>query len=263
MTIGVSKVQTNPYSPSFSSYAEWKNDKLVRVQFPEQKLPPLAETVYNHFRAHIADSDFPCIGAKAALSGNFYRYGFYSKMNSAEATGGLAYDLWEYAREQAKFGTNYASFVACFAEPKVMDEQSWENLLWAQLQSLHELDRVHYNWDSTVSHNPEDANFSFSFAETGFFIVGLHDRSSRLARHFPWATLVFNAHAQFERLREQNQFERLQQTIRARELKLQGSLNPNLSDFGKQSEAKQYSGRAVEENWKCPFHAQIKETKTA
>jgi FPC/CPF motif-containing protein YcgG len=39
-----------------------------------------------------------------------------------------------------------------------------------------------------------------------------------------------------------------------RDLRLQGSLNPNLSDFGKKSDARQYSGRAVEANWKCPFH---------
>ena len=261
MTIGVSKAQTNPYAGTFSSYAEWRNDRLVPVFYPERRLSPLAETVHDQFRAHIADSDFPCIGAKAALGGNFYRYGFYTKVNSPEATDGLAHDLWEYAREQSKFGTNYATFIACFAEPVVADEQIWEDLLWAQLQSLHELDRAHYDWDSTVSRNPEDADFSFSFAETGFFIVGLHKSSSRLARRFPWATLVFNVHAQFERLREQNQFERMQQTIRVRDLKLQGSLNPNLSDFGKQSEAKQYSGRAIEENWKCPFHAQMRETK--
>jgi FPC/CPF motif-containing protein YcgG len=65
--------------------------------------------------------------------------------------------------------------------------------------------------------------------------------------------MVFNVHAQFERLREERLFERMQETIRSRDLKLQGSLNPNLSDFGKQSEAKQYSGRPVEKEWKCPF----------
>jgi FPC/CPF motif-containing protein YcgG len=65
--------------------------------------------------------------------------------------------------------------------------------------------------------------------------------------------MVFNVHSQFENLRNEGLFERMQETIRARDLKLQGSLNPNLSDFGKQSEAKQYSGRAVEKEWKCPF----------
>lgn len=261
MTTGICTVQTNPYDGAFSSYAEWRNDKLVRVGRPEQIVSPLAETVHERFRAHVADTDFPCVGAKAALGGNFYRFGFYPKMNSPETNGGLAHDLWEYAREQARFGTNYATFVASFAEPQTSDERDWEDLLWTQLQNLHELDRAHYDWDKTVSRNPEDADFSFSFAETGFFIVGLHPHSSRISRRFPWATMVFNVHAQFERLREQNQFERMQQTIRARDLKLQGSLNPNLSDFGKQSEAKQYSGRAVEENWKCPFHASIRGAK--
>jgi hypothetical protein len=36
-------------------------------------------------------------------------------------------------------------------------------------------------------------------------------------------------------------------------MRLQGSINPNLSDFGVHSEARQYSGRAVEDAWKCPF----------
>ncbi len=67
--------------------------------------------------------------------------------------------------------------------------------------------------------------------------------------------MVFNPHAQFERLREAKQFDRLQQTIRAREMALQGTLNPNLSSFGEQSEARQYSGRPVDEKWKCPFHS--------
>jgi hypothetical protein len=165
-----------------------------------------------------------------------------------------------FAGEQKESSSNYASFAAIFSDPVSENEKAWENSLWAQLENLHNLDGDSV-WDSSVSNNPEDVNFSFSFAGTGFFIVGLYPNSSRLARRFSRATMVFNPHAQFNRLRELNQYERLQKTIRARELKLQGSLNPNLSDFGTQSEARQYSGRAVEENWKCPFHAQIQEAK--
>ncbi|MDQ3322371.1 MAG: YqcI/YcgG family protein [Acidobacteriota bacterium] len=253
--------QVNPYRASIihSSYANWHENKLVRVFNTEQKLSPQAEYVHDNFRRHVANQDFPCIGAKAAVNGNCYRFGFYPKMNQPKTTAGLAHDLWTYAQEQSTFKTNYATFIASFALPVVADEMSWEKLLWTQLENLHELDRKHYSWDKTVSSNPEDSDFSFSFAETGFFVVGLHPASSRLSRRFQWATLVFNTHAQFERLREENLFERMQQTIRDRDLKLQGSLNPNLSDFGKQSEAKQYSGRAVEDDWKCPFHAKLKE----
>lgn len=86
------------------------------------------------------------------------------------------------------------------------------------------------------------------------FVVGLHPASSRLSRRFQWPTLVFNPRSQFERLRETGRFERLRGAVREREIALQGTLNPNLADFGEQSEARQYSGRATEQEWQCPFH---------
>lgn len=264
MTTAVgSAIQINPYK-TFSqdtSYAERREGRLIRVFEPEKKLSPLAEKAHEDFLAHVSDADFPCVGAKAAVNGNCYRFGFYAEMNEPLATGVLAHDLWEYARALPTFKTDYATFVASFAAPRETNEKTFEELLWAQLQSLHELDCEHYGWDSVVSSDPENADFSFSFAETAFFIVGLHPASSRLSRRFNWATLVFNAHAQFERLRESEKYERMQRTIRERDLRLQGSLNPNLSDFGEKSEARQYSGRAVEENWKCPFHAVLNKMK--
>ena len=45
----------------------------------------------------------------------------------------------------------------------------------------------------------------------------------------------------------------MQYTIRAREVALQGSINPMLSDFGEESEARQYSGRTVPDDWVPPF----------
>ena len=243
---------SNPYNAAFSSYAESRGGQLVRVLSPELRLTVEAQNAHDAFQRHVTDADFPCVGAKASLHGNFYRYGFYGKVNSPEATSGLAHDLWHYAKDQLAFGTNYATFIASFRGPKVLDEAEWETLLWEQLQSLHEIDQS--DWDKSVSSDPNESHFSFSFAGTAFFIVGLHQGASRLSRRFAWPTMVFNVHAQFERLREEGLFERMQSTIRARDTKLQGTLNPNLSDFGKASEAKQYSGRPVEKEWKCPFH---------
>lgn len=256
MTAIGSALEKNPFggSQKDSSYTAWRDEKIVSALDAKRSVSSLAERVHGEFRSFIMDNDFPCVGAKAAVNGNCYRFGFYPEMNSRAATAGLAHDLWAYVREQASFQSNYSTFAASFAAPRIEDERDWENILWAQLQSLHELDNALHDWNREVSGDPNEPGFAFSFAETAFFVVGLHPASSRLARRFPWATLVFNMHEQFERLREQNQFERMRQTIRARDLKLQGSLNPNLSDFGKKSDARQYSGRAVEENWKCPFH---------
>jgi FPC/CPF motif-containing protein YcgG len=258
----VSVVKTNPFvanelSRSHRAYAAWRDGEFVYPLEPERRPTPLAELVHHSFRSHVLNHEFPCVGGKAAVNNNTCRFGFYPEMGTHATTAGLAYDLWEYTRERPRFATEYASFIASFNAPVACDERDWEKLLWSQLQSLHDLDRPHHGWDSTVSSDPEDPSFSFSFAGTAFFIVGLHPASSRRARRFAWPTLVFNAHDQFERLREQHLFERMRETVRARDYKLQGSLNPNLSNYGELSEARQYSGRAVEGDWKCPFHAVV------
>jgi uncharacterized protein len=252
-----SSVRPNPFADgaAHSGYAAWRGGRLVYPLEPGRVPSPLASHAHGSFRAHVLGPGFSCVGARAAVTNNTYRFGLYGEMNTAEATAGLAHDLCEYERERPSFETNFASFVACFAAPAVRDEAEWERLLWSQLQSLHELDRRHHAWDSSVSSDPEDPGFSFSFAGTAFFVVGLHPASSRLARRFAWPALVFNAHEQFERLREQSRFERVRAAVRERDYKLQGSLNPNLSDYGERSEARQYSGRAVEADWRCPFHA--------
>jgi FPC/CPF motif-containing protein YcgG len=64
--------------------------------------------------------------------------------------------------------------------------------------------------------------------------------------------LAFNAHFQFEQLRESGQFERMQEVIRDRDTELEGDVNPNLANFGEHTEAKQYSGREVGDDWGCP-----------
>ena len=105
-----------------------------------------------------------------------------------------------------------------------------------------------------MSVDPEDPHFSLSFAGEAFFVVGLHPNASRPARRFEAPAMVFNLHAQFEVLREQQRYEKLRASILERDLALAGSINPMLARHGESSEARQYSGRAVDADWKCPFH---------
>ena len=265
MGFEISGVKAEQYAQHLSKslYAEWNGESFKRILEPEKSLPAVARKAYEDLQAHISDEAFSCVGAKASLHGNLFRFGYYEEMNAPESNLLLAHDLQMFAAVQKKTTTNYASFAAIFDAPVVESEELWEAALWTQLKNLHEIDRRQFVWDSTVSSNPEDVNFSFSIAGTGFFVVGLHPKSSRKARRFSRMAMVFNPHAQFDRLRENGQYDRMQKTIRARELKLQGSLNPNLSDFGTVSEARQYSGRAVEENWKCPFHALMQKAKNS
>ncbi|HEX5693923.1 MAG TPA: YqcI/YcgG family protein, partial [Arenimonas sp.] len=78
--------------------------------------------------------------------------------------------------------------------------------------------------------------------------------ASRTARRTPYPALVFNSHRQFDQLREDGRYAKMQAATRERDVALQGSINPNLADFGTAPETRQYSGRAVETDWRCPFH---------
>ena len=216
---------------------------------------PLTEFVHNGLLALVLDEHFTCVGAKAALRQGGYRFGLYGALGSTAATAGLARDLFTFLSERATFNTTFVTYVASFSGPPPPDEATFEHDLWATLQQLHELDAPFHDWDRRVSSDTDDPHFGFSFAETALFVVGLHAASSRATRRFAWPTLVFNPHDQFERLRSNGQFERFQEVIRAADRALDGSTNPMLANFGERSEAAQYSGRNVDEQWRCPFHA--------
>ena len=159
------------------------------------------------------------------------------------------------ARAYARDPVLFQSFAVVFDGPDDLTETEFEQHLWNRVQSLTEKD-VHADQlhDARVSSDPGDPHFSLSFGGQGFFVVGLHPNASRRARRFERPTLVFNLHDQFERLREEGRYEKLRSTILARDDVYSGGLNPMLSRHGAASEARQYSGRAVDEAWACPFH---------
>lgn len=207
----------------------------------------------HEFAGFVNDSSFSCLVGKGVIHQRGHVVRAYHPLGTRAAAFALASDL-------ATFGMNVdehaglRAFVAVFPDRAPRTELAFEARLWAQLQRLHELDAPHAGWDPAVSDDGDDPMFSYSFDGLSYFIVGLHANSSRVSRRFRWPALVFNPHSQFGRLRGEGRFARIQQAIREREVAVQGSLNPNLADFGERSEARQYSGRAVEEQWKCPFH---------
>ena len=205
------------------------------------------------FRAFVDDPQFPCLAGKGVVRASGYSSGTYGVLGSDRSTRALAVDLERFVRDAAQDETRLHAFVAVFPSSWYADERGFEKDLWTQLQRLSDLD-AGSEWDPTVSDDPADAEFAFSFGGRALFVVGLHPESSRLARRFRWPALVFNPRRQFERLRESGRFERLRAAVREREIALQGTLNPNLADFGEQSEARQYSGRAASPDWVCPFH---------
>ena len=206
------------------------------------------------FEASIRNVDFPCVGAKSAMALGRIEYFLGDGFERTTHDLPLYQAIRRFSEQLDPKAAAVQSFVAIFDTPRDLDETGFESCLWDKLQSLHNLDAAAgAEWAGDVDRDPSSPHFSFSLCNTSYFIVGLHPRASRLARRFPAPTLVFNSHDQFEALRLDGRYAHLQSTIRKRDTTLEGDINPMLANFGHASEALQYSGRKLDEDWKCPF----------
>ncbi len=199
----------------------------------------------------IIEDDHPCVMAQTVFSMDKVDLHVYENFGSKNTAHKILKDIKNYLSKYDFESNDFYTFLATFPERKNYTEEQFEELLWKQLQFIHEVDEK--PWDPSVSNDPEDKKFSFSILGKAFYMVGLHPNSSRKARQSPVPTLAFNLHWQFEKLREMGSYQTVRDKIRERDRELQGDNNPMLEDFGERSEARQYSGRKVGEEWKCPF----------
>lgn len=203
----------------------------------------------------IKGTAFPCVGAKSALSKGQLQTYVARSIDSAWNDVHIQEQLMEFAWRYRQEPTLFTSFAVIFEGPDDLDETAFEDRMWERIQSLTAKDAWRgQQADPRVSNDPEDPHFSLSFGGEGFFVVGLHPKASRPARRFNYPTMIFNLHDQFETLREQNRYEKLRTSILERDKELAGDTNPMLARHGEASEARQYSGRLVNETWKCPYH---------
>ncbi len=206
------------------------------------------------FAEWVAETDFPCVGAKSALARSQIRFVIGRDFGSAWDDLELHRALMDFASDYSVDRTLFQSLVILYERGAPRDEVAFEQRLWDRLNSLTQKDA----WlgqipDDRVSSDPQDPHFSLSFGGEAFFIVGLHPKSSRPARRFSAPAMVFNLHDQFEQLRQQQRYDTMRAAILKRDERLAGSPNPMLANHGTISEARQYSGRAVENDWQCPF----------
>lgn len=204
------------------------------------------------FTNFILKQNHPCVMAQSVFAMGNLDFYTYENFGSKKATKNILMDLKNYLSNYDFNAKEFFSFIAVFSDGKQYSEKEFEVLLWQQLNLLQEADET--AWDKEVSDDPENGNFSFSLLGKAFYIVGMHPNSSRQARQSPQPTIVFNLHGQFEKLRKMGAYHTVRDKIRQRDEELQGTINPMLKDFGDDSEAKQYSGREVGGEWKCPFH---------
>lgn len=216
----------------------------------EENPERLEQAVYDH----ISDRLFPCLGAKSALARGGVRVLTCHSLLSTWDDLRIHEHLLQWSREYQQSQEGLRSLAVVFEGPDNLSEVEFEWAMWTRIQSFADKDHwLGQPYDDRVSADPDDPHFSLSFGGEAFFVIGLHPHASRPARWFSAPTLVFNLHDQFERLREEGRFERMRQRILERDRQLAGDINPMLARHGEVSEARQYSGRRVGADWRCPF----------
>ena len=223
-----------------------------------QTTPDLDHPRAEAFRAFIKNLPFPCVGAKSALSKNQLEIVVARDITSAWDDLRIYPALRDFIALTRREPGLFRSFAVVFEGPGDLDEEAFERSLWARAQSLSDKDAWHgQDYDSRVTSDPDSPHFSLSFGGEAFFIVGLHPGASRPARRFSSPAMVFNLHSQFAELRAQGRYEKLRDSILERDETLAGTRNPMLARHGEISEARQYSGRAVDADWRCPLQPRI------
>lgn len=207
----------------------------------------------------ISSESFSCLAAKSALRRGTLHVSTNGPLGEASTTRAVYAELEGFVHHQLVETEDFATFVAVFDGPDMLEETDFERSLWHQLDALHRIDRHRYPWAEDCDLDPESPRFAFSLIGHPFYVVGMHPESSRISRRSGLPALAFNSHRQFSRLKASGTYAGLQERIRERELRLQNSINPVLAEFGESSEARQYSGAPPTEEWQCPVQLSVAE----
>jgi len=213
----------------------------------------LEDGVFNEYYNFLSNKAFPCVAAKDAMAKGNIKLFVADNIGCPKDDKAILDFMYSFTAFYRKSIKGFYSAAIIFNQPEIINEEMFDALLWKRLAALRSLDALQYRHDRRVAANPTDSNFSFSMMEEAYFIVGLNPMSSRPARRFKYATLVFNPHAQFETMKKDARYEKMKTIVRKRDVSFSGSVNPMLTDFGEASEVYQYSGKNYDSQWKCPL----------
>ena len=212
--------------------------------------------IISEFISYIENKNFPCVAAKASVNKTNCNIMVADNIACPKDDAAILKFLYDFVDDYRNADNAFSSLAIIFKNSQPDTEDLFDTLMWQRLQALSVLDAEQYSYDKRVNNDPDSANFSFSIKEEAFFIIGLHSASSRVARKFKYPTLVFNPHAQFEAMKQTEQYNKIQKIVRKRDLYLSGSINPMLENYGTASEVYQYSGKQYDAQWQCPLNIQ-------
>ena len=227
--------------------------------------PEFSDSAHLHeeVRSFIFQKNYPCVAAIRSVVRNELIIATYGQFGGGAHWKKLRADLLRYLELQSATQSRYLTFWAIFTTSGHIpdNEADFEGHFWHELSLLSSEEERPIDWDKNDSSDPNDPSFCLSLNGTKLFVVGLHPKSSRLARRFSHPAMVFNTLSQFEQFETDGTYSGMVNTIRHRDLHFQGSINPMVLTHGDVWESIQYSGRDNPLSWKCPFQFMKQQNK--
>ncbi|MCK7627403.1 YqcI/YcgG family protein [Streptomyces sp. RS10V-4] len=201
----------------------------------------------------IQTPEFSCLGARSALRRAGLTHRHYGALGDPESAERNHRDVLAYVTEVRPqlSAQSFRTFVATFDGPEGLDEEAFEEVLWRHLQLMHDIDSRDHGVETGSTSDPTQPHFGFHVGGMSFFLVGMHPGASRASRRAPVPAIAFNSLAQFMMLGEK--FYSLQDAIRRREVRVNGSVNPSFVAYEYEQPSRHFSGRFTEPDWTCPF----------
>src|SRR5687768_5669740 len=157
--------------------------------------------IIDAYHRFLGKKEFACVAARAALAKEHIKCFVADHMACPKDDAAILHFLYQFIDYYRKTDEPFHSAAIIFKEPRIYSEDMFESLLWQRLQALSDMDAKTYGYDKRVDADPRSPQFSFSLKEEAFFLIGLHASSSRASRQFHYPSIVFNPHAEFEKLR--------------------------------------------------------------
>lgn len=126
-----------------------------------------------------------------------YQVGLYDQLGSGGSYRSLRTDLLFFLSEQNKAPWDHLSLWAVFEDDDFL-ENEFDDALWRELSFLNSGTNESTNSQITVTSDPLENGFHFTFAGAKFFVYGLCATNSRHSRRFPYPTLVFTVFNQHQ-----------------------------------------------------------------
>ncbi|NBX66794.1 MAG: hypothetical protein EBQ96_07350 [Proteobacteria bacterium] len=235
------------YAPAKGTYKNASGQKAT-----EQEVQAMDD-----FWNFIGSDSFSCTGGKATRNRLTFRSGFHGVQGTKEAAESLAAHLVRFKEERKSKNPDlpflYCVYAAFFEGPEILSEKQAHDLVWQQLQHLHVVDMEQFEYAEGVSSDVTSVDFSYSVAGERYMVPSLNPYSSRLTRRYQRPVMVFIPREQFHHIYDNGIYKKMQEVIRAHDIKLQGTHNPMLDLHETSSDAVTFSGMAVKSPQECPF----------